>query len=327
MARTLFRKKKKQKPPLFVVLVCLCAAALAVGVVAWTLTRHPDNGGSSQADNGPVKVTHKTLPKEFVDRNTYSPYVALYDMTGEEMLYTKNPNAKCYPASLTKLMTAILVCENATDETVFTVGNEVHMAAAGSSRAWLTEGTQLNRTQLVQALMLPSGNDAAYVAAVQVGRILAKNQQLDRYAAVSRFCKEMNKKADALGCKGTHFQNPDGIHENGHYTTAADMVKIAAYSLKNPIIAKVAAQPKANTTLLSGQKVEWESTNLLLLPDNLYTYEGATDLKTGTTDEAGYCLAASATRNGRTSIAIVMGSETENGRWDDAIGLLDMSFQ
>ena len=326
MARTLFRKKKKQKKPLVIALACLCAAALAVGVVAWTLSRHPDSEDSSLS-NQPVKVTHKTLPKEFVDRNTYFPYVALYDITGKEMLYTKNPNAKCYPASLTKLMTAILVCENTTDETVITVGNEVHMAAAGSSRAWLTEGSQLNRTQLVQALMLPSGNDAAYVAAVQVGRILAKNQQLDRYAAVSRFCKEMNKKADALGCTGTHFQNPDGIHESGHYTTAADMVKIAVCALENPVIAKVAAQPKVKTTLLSGQTVEWESTNLLLLEDNIYTYEGATGLKTGTTDEAGYCLAASATRNGRTSIAVVMGSESENGRWDDCSGLLDMSFQ
>lgn len=327
MARTLFRKKKKQKPPLLVVLACVCAAALAVGVVAFTLSRHHDNDGSSNLSAQPTQVTRKTLPKSFVDRNTYSPYVVLYDKTAKQTLYTKNPNKRCYPASLTKMMTAIVACENAKADTVFTVGSEVHMIAADSSRAYLTEGTQLTLTQLMQALMLPSGNDAAYVTAVQVGRILANDPKLDRYAAVSRFCKEMNKKAKALGCTGTRFQNPDGIHESGHYTTAADMLKIAVCALDNPLIAKVVAQPKVETKLTSGQTVKWESSNRLLQPDNVYSYEGATGLKTGSTDQAGFCLAASATRKGRTSIAIVMGSETENGRWDDCIGLLDMSFQ
>ena len=137
----------------------------------------------------------------------------------------------------------------------------------------------------------------------------------------------MNEKAIQLGCTGTSFVNPDGYHDDTHYTTAADMLKIAVCALEHPLIAETVQMEKSNTKLLSGQRVNWVNSNKLLLTDTAYTYEGATGLKTGTTDEAGYCLAASATRDGRTSVVIVMGAESENGRWDDSIGLLDISFQ
>ena len=105
------------------------------------------------------------------------------------------------------------------------------------------------------------------------------------------------------------------------------MLKVAVATIANPLLREIVATPRVQTNLISGQRVDWHNSNRLLQPDNTYTYQGAFGLKTGSTDEAGYCLAACAERDGRTTISIVMGAEEENGRWDDTRGLLDISFQ
>ena len=321
------RSRAKRKSVTLIVLAVVLAVFLAVGVIAVTLGGG-DHGGATSSDASAINMpTVKTLPKSFIDRNTASPYVILGNVTDGHILYTKNAEAKCYPASLTKLMTAIVAVENMPSDTIFTVGNEVYMIDPQSSRAYLTVGTRLTLENLLQAMLLPSGNDAAYVFGVQVGRAIAGNENLDSQAAVAAFAKKMNEKAAALGCVGTHFVNPDGIHDNNHYTTAADMLKIASCALQNEMISRVVATPVVNTTLLSGHAVSWRNSNRLVQENNAYSYAGATGLKTGSTDEAGYCLAASASRDGKTCVAVVMGSKTESGRWEDASGLLDISFQ
>ncbi len=331
MKRSLYRKKKSPWP--LVLLACMAAIALAVSVVLWGLSRHLEKPGSSagipRPDETPsaTTTTRPTLPVSFIDRNTFSPYVILYDATDGEVLYQKQADKKCYPASLTKLMTAILAVETMPAEAEFTVGNEVYMISPGSSTAYLAVGTRLTLSQLLQAMLLPSGNDAAYVVAVQVGRQMAGDKNLDRADALKVFLKAMNAKAKELGCTGTQFTNPDGYHANDHYTTAADMLKIAVCALEHPLIAETVGMATSNTKLLTGQRVNWKNSNRLLHTDNAYYYEGATGLKTGTTDEAGYCLAACATRDGHTSVVIVMGADSENGRWEDSRGLLDISFQ
>lgn len=330
MAKSIFRRKKQKRQRLLLVTVaCIAAAALAVAIIALTLRGNVDTTPSSDGgtDTAATQTTRKTLPKSFIDTNTFSPYVVLYDATDKQVLYSKNADAKCYPASLTKLVTALVALDHTAAEEVITVGSEVSMIAAGSSRAYLTTGTKLTMTQLLQALLLPSGNDAAYVIAVNVGRTIAGDPALDRYAAVSKFCEAMNKKAADLGCTGTKFCNPDGYHEDGHYTTANDMLKVALATLENPLLCEIVGTPRVQTNLVSGQRVDWQNSNRLLQPDNAYTYQGAFGLKTGSTDEAGYCLAACAKRDGRTTVSIVMGADSENGRWDDTCGLLDISFQ
>ena len=331
MGKTLFRKRKKRRQTLLALLACLLTIALAIALVVWTIhTNLPHDSSSTQeaGDDAPTTtIQRRELPKAFIDRNTYSPYVVLYDATAKEVLYSKNADQLCYPASLTKLMTSLIAVETADADAIITVGNEVNMIAAGSSRAYLTAGSKLTLTQLLQAMLLPSGNDAAYVTAVYIGRILADNPTLDQRAAVNRFCEEMNKKAKELGCSSTHFVNPDGWHEVDHYTTASDMLKIAEAAIDNETIRGIVSTPQTTVTFLSGQSATWQNSNKLLAPNSAYTYEGAFGLKTGTTDEAGKCLAACATRDGRTSIVIVMGAESENGRWDDSRGLLDLSFQ
>ena len=311
------------------VVAVIAAVALAVGLVLWGLSKplDPQSSGSSSLSSAEPVVTRKTLPKSFIDRNTAATSIVLADITEGRVLNRKNADVKCYPASMTKLLTALVAVENASPDTPITVGQEVHMIAPGSSRAYLTAGTRMTVEHLLYAMLLPSGNDAAYVLAVQVGRLMANDQNLEQRAAVQLFTEMMNKKATALGCTASHFANPDGYHDDNHYTTPDDMLKIATAALQNDTIATVTSTKALHTTLLSGQSVSWENSNRLMHEDDAFYYEGAVGLKTGFTDPAGYCLAAAATREGRTAVAIIMHADSATGRFEDARGLLDICFQ
>lgn len=320
------RKKKKQKRVWIILCAVILALILAIGTILAAIfggDPHGSEGSSAPA----ATTTRKTLPLEFINRNTASPYIILADITNDRVLYSKQADVKCYPASLTKLMTALVAMENTPADAVITVGDEIRMIDAGSSVAFLTIGSKLTLEQLLQALLLPSGNDAAYAIAAHVGRLIAADDTLDNRAAVDTFCRAMNDKAQTLGCTNTHFANPDGTHRDNHYTTAADMLKIAEAALGQEMVARIVSTGQVQVQLVSGQSVTWTNSNKLVRENNAFTYAGATGLKTGSTDEAGYCLAASATRDGQTSIAIVMGATEEYSRWEDASGLLDISFQ
>ena len=110
---------------------------------------------------------------------------------------------------------------------IITAGSEVDWIDPLSSRAWISSGQQLTVEMLIQGMMLPSGNDAAYILAVGGGRVLAEDPALDRRMALNLFIDEMNAQARALGLTGTHFANPDGIDQEGHYTTANDLITLA----------------------------------------------------------------------------------------------------
>ncbi len=321
------RRRRKHKRLWLIPLVVVLALILTVGTIFAALqerTRH----GSSEISSATAPTTKKTLPLSFINRNTASPYIILGNVTEGTTLYSKNADQKCYPASLTKLMTALVALDYATPDAEITVGDEVYMIDPGSSRAYLTPGSRLTLEQLLQALLLPSGNDAAYTIAVQIGRMISGDEATSNTAALETFCGKMNEKAKALGCKSTHFANPDGIHREDHYTTAADMLKIGTAVLEQEVIARTVALPQVkDIRLLSGQTVTWTNTNKLIREDNAYSYAGATGMKTGSTDQAGYCLIASAIRDGQTSIVVVMGATAEHNRWEDASGLLDISFQ
>lgn len=321
------RKQRKQKRVWIILCAVILALVLAVGTILAALF-----GGEAQSSEGSTvtvttTTTRKTLPNAFISRNTASPYIILADITDGRVLYQKQADAKCYPASLTKMMTALVAMDHMASEDVITVGDEIRMIQAGSSVAFLTVGSKLTLEQMLTALLLPSGNDAAYAIAAHVGRVIADNPSLDNRAAIDTFLRAMNDKAAALGCKNTHFANPDGYHRDDHYTTAADMLKVAEAALSKEVIARIVSTGQVQLRLVSGQTVTWQNSNKLVREGNAFTYAGATGLKTGSTDEAGYCLAASATRDGHTSIAIVMGATEEYCRWEDASGLLDISFQ
>ncbi len=321
-------RKKSLKGIIIPIVAVIAVVAIAVGGVI-VLSKIPgattDPTASKPSETAPT--TGKTLPKSFIDRNTASEYVVLADVTTGKTLYQKNAEQLCYPASMTKLLTALVALDQMAADTPVTVGDEIYLIDPQSSRAYLTVGMRMTMENLLQAILLPSGNDAAYTIAVAVARQAADNPKLDRRAAVTAFAELMNKKALALGCQKSHFVNPDGIHDPDHYTTANDMLKIATAALQNETLARIVATPTARGTMLSGHAYSWQNSNRLIQENGAYSYDGATGLKTGSTTEAGYCLAASAQRDGKTCVAIVMGAKSESGRWEDASGLLDISFQ
>lgn len=346
MARQIFRKKRKRNGSalggmaafMLPVTAFIAAVAIVAGVLFFTLRPADDDSGKApQNSTGTTTQSTATsatrsLPKDFIDRNTFSPSVVLYDVTNQKVLYEKDAQVKRAPASLTKLMTALVAVKHTPDDYVFTVGDELSLVLPGSSTAGLWSGNKLTLTQILQGLLMKSGNDAAYVIAVHVGRLIENDPNLSKQKAVDVFCDEMNRMAKELKCENTSFRNPDGFDKDGHLTTASDMMKICAAALEDSAIAQVCGTHHVDATLVSGREVSWDNSNKLLDPDSNYYYKWATGLKTGTTDAAGNCLAASATKDGRTVIALVLGAEEpyswiDERRWEDARGLLDLAFQ
>lgn len=254
----------------------------------------------------------------------------LLDQASGQLLYSKDPDALAYPASLTKLLSVLVVVRYAGDlDQSVTVGWELSQVQPNSSVAGLRLGDRLSLRDLLYGMLLPSGNDAAYVAAVYTGRQQQGNPDLGTDAALAAFISLMNSEAGRLGADHSHFVNPDGYHNPDHYSTAHDLALISRAAMQQPELRQIVAQASWSPTVLrQGNPVQlhWSSSNRLLYPGDPTYYPAATGLKTGTTPEAGHCLAASASIDQLELIAIVLDSDA-NGRWQDAHKLLDYGFR
>lgn len=251
--------------------------------------------------------------------------VAINKATGQ-IIYHKQENRPMYPASLTKLMTALLVAENADWSAEVVVGREVNFAGYNSSVAGLYAGDRITIEELVWATLLPSGNDAAYVLANHVGQLVGGQQTPE--AAVRTFSKLMNDRARELGAKYTSFVNPDGYHDPNHVSTAFDLALIARAAARNPKLAPIlgAAQHKAQIKRGSHTiGLTWRNTNLLLDETHPNYYQWADGLKTGSTPQAGGCLAVSASK-GRQDVLLVILQSTYDERFLDATMLAEYAF-
>lgn len=265
--------------------------------------------------------------KNELDESITAEFVALYDVTADEFIYMKNGTKKCYPASTTKMLTAIVSSQIITDpSTVITVGDEIKMINWDSSIAGLQEGMQLTFEMLMDALMLPSGNDAAYTIAVNSGRIYKNDDTLSNEEAVKVFMELVNEAAQAIGASKTHYVTPDGWHDDDHYTSAADLAKIADYAKTIPIVRNSCSKPYAEWELIKGGTLAWENSNKLILKDSGLYSEYCDGMKTGFTDEAGTSVVASATMDGHTFIASVMNGYTLYTKYDDCHKLFEKAF-
>jgi D-alanyl-D-alanine carboxypeptidase (penicillin-binding protein 5/6) len=261
-----------------------------------------------------------------IDTSLQSGYAIVYDATSGKVLYAKNAENKAFPASTTKILTAAVLIDNVPEDFTFTVGSELSLVPEGSSLAGLQTGNVLSLPQMIDALMLPSGNDAAYTAAVSAGRYIEKDDSLSDTAAVAVFMERMNERLNAIGAKNTRFTVPDGFHDENHYTTAADMSKIAAHGLTYPLITEAAAKEYETVTFVSGEVVSWENSNKLIWDTSDCYYLYANGLKTGMTDESGYCVVATARRFEHDLICVVLGAPASDIRWNETISLLDSGF-
>ena len=223
----------------------------------------------------------------------------LTDANTGRVLYEKNAYDRGLIASTTKIMTALLICEQCNVLDRMQIPKEA-VGIEGSSM-YLQEGEILTIQDLLYGLMLHSGNDAAVALAIYCG------------GTVEGFVQLMNDKAYRLGLKDTHFENPNGLDSPGHYSTACDLAMLASYAMRNPIFAKTVSAKSVtagNRSMRNHNKLLWQ-------------LEGADGVKTGYTRAAGRILVSSTERNGRRLVAVTMNAPND---WQDHIALIEDGF-
>lgn len=300
-------------------LVLAIVVAIIVLIINATVGLVQNSAAKKEAEK-PVytrTTTYPTLESGSVNTMLNMNCVVLYDATHDTVLYSKSADDIAYPASLTKMLAAIVACKYCPEGATFSLGSEQNLVEWDASRAYLQEDTIYSLKEVLQGLLLPSGADAAYLLAANVPRIHENNSAMTDEQAVNKYVEYMNTVAAELGCTNSHFVTPDGYHDINHYTTANDMLKIAKVALEFPVIQEVMKTAETET---------WTNGNLLINENEGYYYPDAIGMKTGYTDEAGFCLAAAAERGGVRLIAILLGSTSEEYRFNNAKSLFDMGF-
>lgn len=254
-------------------------------------------------------------------------HLAVYDLTAGVMLYGKDDQTRITAASTTKLLTALTMLEYVGKDTVFTVGSELSLVGAGSSSAKLVKGQTLSVEQIMDALLIPSGNDAAYVIAAHVGRNLSGDPQITDRDAVDVFLEKMNDKAKSFGVKDSLFTCPDGYPDGKQYTTAQDMMLIAVAAAKNETIRKTVEKTYSEIVFPDGSVRGYINTNQLMVPSSSYYYEGTFGMKTGSTPGAGQCLIAGASAYGHDLIVALFKAPDNASRYNDTRKAFDIGFE
>ncbi len=245
----------------------------------------------------------------------------LFDANTKKVLYYKDAVVPMFPASTAKLLTTLTALKRCGLEEQVTVGDEITMIATDSTTAYLQQGEILTIKNLLSAMLLPSGNDAAYVTAAYVGRKSLQNPQAAKEEAIAEFVRLMNLEAAELGVKNSCFKTPDGYDAIGQYTTAYDMGLIGIAAAENDIITEVCLKSSSRNVLVSGEDVTWTNTNKLITRYSGQYYSNAIGLKTGTSTMAGRCLIGAAEDGEKKVVCVIMDSSA-TGRWEDAITLL-----
>ena len=276
----------------------------------------------------PIEESKKTV-ESFTGCLTAANAV-LVDVGNDSLLFEKNAREKCFPASTTKVLTALIAIENCDLTEEVTVRDEANLPSIESSKAGIRYGEKLSMEQLLNCLLIPSGNDAAYTIAAYTARKACGNKMLSDGEAVQYFCELMNRRAKELGAQNSRFVNPDGFHSADHYSTAYDMCLIAQEAIKHKEFRDIVRRetyrlPDVKIADKNGKKRSEAriliNTNKLVLKNDSYYFKYAVGVKTGHTQEAGYCLVSSAGANGKSVLAVVMNS-TEEDIWDDSTRLL-----
>ena len=283
----------------------------------------PETTASTTTTTAPPETTAPPV-EEFVPDDDFVKCKAAicYDLTKGEIIYEKNADEKVYPASLTKLLTALTAINYTTSDFIYYVGSEITLVEPDSSMAWLYEGTYIDRNGILTALLAPSGNDAAYTIAVNVARKVYGDHLSDTEAA-EYFGELMTDYAKYIGAENSNFVVPDGYHDDEHYTTARDMLKIAIASAGSETICNITKEPEPLVYDEYGNWMAWTNGNRLLNDDTIpYNVYG---LKTGYTDEAGFCFAGVAEMGNSVIITLTFDNYIPSG-YADTKKLFDLGF-
>ncbi len=300
--------ERKKKSKIYIVGIVCLAFSLGVlgGLEISGAAGYPEISGEGFGGSETGKTSEIWKVSAGAPPSVAAESAVLIDESGQ-ILYEKNANAKSYPASTTKIMTALVALEKL-DELGLGMDSEVIIPeeAVGieGSSIYLKKGERISIEELLYGLMLQSGNDSATALAMCVG------------GSLSSFVSMMNEKAETLGCSGTHFTNPSGLYEENHYTTAADLARIAGEAMKRDDFRKIVSTK------------DWQNADGSRSFHNknktVFQYDGATGIKIGFTKASGRTLVASAKRDDKEMIAVVL----RDGNWfNDAYALMDYGFQ
>ena len=229
----------------------------------------------------------------------------LVDVDTGDTLYALNAEDRNYPASCTKIMTCLLTIEAieagelSLDQIITVEDSYAEGLTPDSSTANLTAGEEISLENVLYCLMLASANEAGNILAVTVS------------GSISAFADRMNERAAELGCTGTHFCNPHGLHDENHYTTARDLSVITMEAWKHDLFRTLVGTTYYTVPATNKSEERNLVNSNMLLPQrgSVYSYEYATGVKTGTTNAAGYCLVSTAETEGRTVLAVVLGAK------------------
>ncbi len=327
MIRKNFHAKIKQ------ILCGVLAAGMLFGQVSTTWVQAADTSTDSVTDTGTTTASAEVTPTP--DPHTQYYYQAadtdsvegwptgpqieaqaavLMDLNTEAILYSKNADTQLYPASITKLLTCLLGCENLDMDAQVTLSQQAaYGIEAGSSTIYGDAGEVFTVEQCLMGLMLESANEMALAIGEEVS------------GSVKKFVELMNTRATQLGCKNTHFNNPNGLPDETHVTTANDMAKIAKAAWQNTRCRKFFT---TDLYQIPPTNIFTETRYLLnhhkMMAGRDYAYDGVLGGKTGYTDAAGSTLITYAKRGNMTLVAVVLNSV--NGAWSDTASLLDYGF-
>lgn len=268
-------------------------------------------------DSGILQNTENTINDNL---KIYSDAVILIENQTGKTLYEKNSEQKMYPASTTKILTAILSIEKGNLNDKVTVSKTaIAQMKPGYTSAYLSEGEIISVEDLLKVLLINSANDASNVLAEYIS------------GSIDSFVTLMNEKSKELGCTNTHFVTTNGLHDDNHYTTAKDLAIIARYCMQNETFRKIVSMKKCviPATNKSEERI-YKNTNDLINPTSGYYYPSCIGIKTGFTSEAKNCLISACSKNGLQVIAVVLGASiTENhksARYVDSKTLYDYTY-
>ena len=319
----IFRKKRKRKTQLVTrIVISVLFIAVVAGIGIWLLNsrRIVETYEASAYTNGMYEaslfaddlcVSNEEVEfKEFYRHDKFKGAL-LFNLKDNEVLYSERVNEKVYPASTTKIMTTYLALKYGDLNDTVTVSEHAVDVPSRSSVAGLRAGDRLTLKDLLYGLMLPSGNDSAIAIAEHIS------------GDVEAFADLMNEEANKLGASNTHFTNPHGYHENEHYTTAYDLYLMWNACMKEDLFMEIVSSRRWNAVITqkdgSERAVTWNQTNKYLngtreVPKGITMIGG----KTGTTNDAGYCLM----QYGKDSddipyLAIIMGATSSRNLYDN----------
>lgn len=307
--------------PLLVLVIILAILAVVTSIGTWRAANRPQKNESLLHD--PLSIYAFKYSENMLSLDVGSPQVFVYDVSNDTVIYSKGQDKVIYPGSTTKLLTALFSLEILSPDEIITPGNELELVKKDSSVAFIKSYHRLTVEMLIEAMMIPSGNDAAYVLAAAAGKKLAEDEDLEGKTAVGVFMNGLRDYATEIGLCGTSLTVPDGYDGREHYTTTEDMILVSKLVLENELIMRYTSKPKASVVYASGHTNEWKNTNKLLDKESAFYSKYVTGLKTGTVDGECSLVISIEFDDGRSYIAGVFGSPDKNTRFYDALKIID----